>query len=354
MQETEQQELMYTTNLKNGLQEDSMKLYDEEGPNDKKPAAQNRLIEEPTLNNLNHIYEAYKESGSDNDNIEDSVKGENKKSSKEKDYTNIDKKKEGKQANLLNKEKPRYHHDIPRKKNEKALVTKDMALSNLGENIFIGDSAATSHMTSNKLGVYNLVPINRSVMIGNGQSISCTYKGKLDVICKHKDESMARETWDGKIVPQLNHDLFSFTRAMKEGWQMNGRWKEEGLVMELFKTIRASMKFDRMIPSGSLWLMGIKVQRVLDHAHSAMEPGKTISMSKLHQITGHTGEHLLRPTANYMRIKLTGKLAPCEVCAQAKIRQMNITKKKMKKLPTRPGYRVFMDICSLKQVSRKK
>ena len=30
----------------------------------------------------------------------------------------------------------------------------------------------------------------------------------------------------------------------------------------------------------------------------------------------------------------------------------NIPKKKMKKLPTRPGYRVFMDICSFKQVSR--
>ena len=193
---------------------------------------------------------------------------------------------------------------------------------------------------------------NWSVMIGNGQSISCTHKGKLDVICKHKDESMARETWDVKIVPQLNHDLFSFTKAMKEGWQMNGRWKEGGLVIELFKTTRASMKFDRMIPSGSSWLMRIKVQRVLDHAHSAMEPGKTISMSKLHQITGHTGEHLLRPTANFMRIKLTGKLAPCEVCAQAKIRQMNISKNKMKKLPTRPGYRVFMDICSFKQVSR--
>ena len=98
--------------------------------------------------------------------------------------------------------------------------------------------------------------------------------------------------------------------------------------------------------------MGIKVQRVLNHAHSAMEPWKTISMSKLHQITGHTGEHLLRPTANYMIIKLTGKLAPCEVCAKAKIRQVNIPKKKMKKLPTRPGNRVFIDICSFKQVSR--
>ena len=206
-------------------------------------------------------------------------------------------------------------------------------------------------MTSNKLGVYNLVPINGTVMIGNGRSISCAHKGKLDVICKHKDGSIARATWDVKIVPQLNQDLFSF-KAMKEGWEMNGRWKEGGLVIELFKTTRASMKFDRMIPSGSSWLMGIKVQRVLDHAHSVMEPGNTISMSKLHQITGHTGEHLLRPTANYMRLKLTGRLAPCEVCAQAKIRQRNVPKKKMKKLPTRPGYRVFIDICSFKQVFR--
>ena len=79
----------------------------------------------------------------------------------------MDEKKESKRADLLSKEKPRYHHDIPRRKgeNEKALVTKEIALSNLGRNIFIGDSAATSHMTSNELGVYNLVPINGSVMI---------------------------------------------------------------------------------------------------------------------------------------------------------------------------------------------
>ena len=68
---------------------------------------------------------------------------------------------------------------------------------------------------------------------------------------------MARETWDVKIVPELNHDLFSPTKAMKDGWQMNGRWKEGGLMIEQFKTTRASMKFDRMIPSGSSWLMGL-------------------------------------------------------------------------------------------------
>ena len=124
-EEPEQQQLVYITNLENRLQKDGMKLYDEEGPNDKKPAVENRLIEEPPLNNLNHVYELYEESGSDNDNIEDSLKGKNKQNSKEEDYTNMDEKKEGKQADLLNKEKPRYHHDIPRKRgeNEKALVT---------------------------------------------------------------------------------------------------------------------------------------------------------------------------------------------------------------------------------------
>ena len=40
-------------------------------------------------------------------------------------------------------------------------------------------------------------------MIGNGQSINCTHKGKLDVICKHKDGSMSKETWDVKSFPQL-------------------------------------------------------------------------------------------------------------------------------------------------------
>ena len=296
----------------------------------------------------------YKESGSDVDYIEDSLKGENKKNSKEDNYTNMDEEKEGKQADPLKSKITRSDHNIPRKKgeNEKALVAKEMELSHLGKNIFIGDSAATSHMTSNKMGVYNLIPIKGSVMIGNGKSISCTHKGKLDVICKHKDGSIARETWDVKIVPELNHDLFSFTTAMKDGWQMNGRWKEGGLMIELFKTTRASMKFDRMIPSGSSWLMGIRVQRIFDQAHVAMELGTTIFISKFHQITGHTGEHLLKPTANYMKLRLIGRLPPCEVCAKAKIRQRNIPKKKIKKLPTRPGYRVFMDICSFKQVSR--
>ena len=40
------------------------------------------LVEEPSLYNLNHVFEVYEESGSDADYIEDSLKGENKKNMK--------------------------------------------------------------------------------------------------------------------------------------------------------------------------------------------------------------------------------------------------------------------------------
>ena len=244
-----------------------------------------------------------------------------------------------------------HENQVKNDENDQALVSNEMTLSSIGKDIFIGDSAATSHMTNNRTKVYDLVPIRGSVMIGNGESISCTHKGKLDVICKHRDGSTARQTWEIKIVPKLNHDHFSFTKAMKEGWLMNGRWKEGGLMIELFKQAKTSMKFDRMIPSGSSWLMGIKTQRLVGQVHTAIEPGKSVPIWKFHQMTGHTGEYIMKTTADYMGIKLAGKLVPCEACAQAKIRQANIPKKKEPQVPSRPGYRLFIDISSFKHES---
>ena len=97
--------------------------------------------------------------------------------------------------------------------------------------------------------------------------------------------------------------------------------------------------------------MGIKTQRLVGQAHAVIDPGKSSPIWKFHQITGHTGEHLLKPTAENMGIKLTGKLEPCEVCTQVKIRQASVPKKKQKQVPSRPGYRMFIDISSFKHES---
>ena len=89
----------------------------------------------------------------------------------------------------------------------------------------------------------------------------------------------------------------------------------------------------------------------MGQAHAVIEPGKSIPIWKFHQIIGHTGENLLKTTAKYMGIKLTGKLEPCETCAQVKIRQANVHKKKETQVPSRPGYRLFIDISSFKHES---
>ena len=100
---------------------------------------------------------------------------------------------EGKHADPKKVKKTQEGHENQEKndENDQALVSNEMTLSSIGKDIYIGDSAATSHMTNNRTGVYDLIPIRGSVMIGNGESISCTHKGKLDVICKHRDGSTA-------------------------------------------------------------------------------------------------------------------------------------------------------------------
>ena len=141
----------------------------------------------------------------------------------------------------------------------------------------------------------------------------------------------------------LNHDLFSFTSAMKSGWQMNGRWKKNGIGIELFKKGHDNFRFDRMIPSGSSCLMGVKVKRIVGGA----QKGKKIPIQKLHYMMGNTGKHLINPTTKYLDIQVTGKLNPYEHWTRVKIRQANIPKISKNEQAKNPGERIFIDISSM-------
>ena len=84
-EEPEQQQIVYITNLEDGLRKDGTTMYEEEVANEKKPAARNRPIEVPSLNNPNHVFDTYGEYDSDVIYIEDFSKGEARKNSKEHD-----------------------------------------------------------------------------------------------------------------------------------------------------------------------------------------------------------------------------------------------------------------------------
>ena len=107
-----------------------------------------------------------------------------------------------------------------------------------------------------------------------------------------KMDQLQKDTWEIEVVSQLNHDLFSLTSTMKSGWQINWRWKRNGIEIDLFKKGHDSFRFDRVIPSGSSWLMGVKVKTIVGRAHSLIEKGKKIPIQKT---TLHDGTHRKTP-----------------------------------------------------------
>ena len=83
---------------------------------------------------------------------------------------------------------------------------------------------------------------------------------------------------------------------MENGLQMNGRWKKNGIDIELYKRGYGNFRFDRMITSGSCWLMVVNVKRVIGRAHSKI------------CMMGNTGRHLINPATKCLGIQTTGKL----------------------------------------------
>ena len=81
-EEPESGQLVYITNLENGLQMNGTELNDEIGPNAKKPVAYNRPAEMPSLNNLKYEIDIYGETGNDSEHIEDFPKGKKKRTRK--------------------------------------------------------------------------------------------------------------------------------------------------------------------------------------------------------------------------------------------------------------------------------
>ena len=75
---------------------------------------------------------------------------------------------------------------------------------------------------------------------------------------------------------------YSASPGHENGWEMNGKWKNNGIEIELFKKGHDNFRFDRMIPSGTSWLMGVKVKIVIGRAPSMIEQGRKVLIQKLH------------------------------------------------------------------------
>jgi hypothetical protein len=92
-------------------------------------------------------------------------------------------------------------------------------------NIWIGDTAATVHMTPQEEGMVNMRNTRGGITVGNGEVMVTKKKG--DIPCefcnRHGNMVHTGKITDVALIKNCQFNLFSVTKMMREGWKVKWR-----------------------------------------------------------------------------------------------------------------------------------
>ena len=184
------------------------------------------------------------------------------------------------------------------------------------EDLWIGDSVASSHMMGSEEHVFNTKLITGSVRTANGAHMKMLCEGDINVDVITKNGDVTSGTLRVKVIPGMKQKLFSFTQAMMGGWTMQGGQTKQGeLFIALTHEDHKPIIFDRVLKAGNSVLLAAKmVIKNPEEVNAAIVNGKQ-SKEYFHRVTGHTGHHLMDTTAKYYKVDLTGKVNNCRSCS---------------------------------------
>ena len=219
------------------------------------------------------------------------------------------------------------------------------------EDLWIGDSGASSHMMGSEEHVYNKKLISGSMRTANGAHMKMLCEGDINVDVLTKNDDVTSGTLRVKVIPGMKQKLFSFTQALLGGWTMQGGQTKQGeLFVALTHEDHKPIIFDRVLKAGNSVLLAAKmVIRNPEEVNAVIVNGNQ-SKEYFHRVTGHAEHHLMDATAKYYKVNLTGKVNNCLSCSLEKIRQKNIPKKNEDKSEN-PGERMYLDNSSMRKPS---
>ena len=115
------------------------------------------------------------------------------------------------------------------------------------EDLWIGDSGASSHMMGSEEHVSNKKLITGSVRTANGAHMKMLCEGDMNVDIITKNGDVTSGTLRVKVIPGMKQKLFSFTQAMMGGWTMQGGQTKQGeLFIALTHEDHKPIIFDRV------------------------------------------------------------------------------------------------------------
>ena len=95
-------------------------------------------------------------------------------------------------------------------------------MDEVDEDLWIGDSGASTHLIGSEKDVFDKKMIKVSVNTANSEKMKIRCEGKVNVSHFTKTGYKSKGTLSVKVVEGLKIKLFSFTTALSKGWIMNG------------------------------------------------------------------------------------------------------------------------------------
>ena len=140
------------------------------------------------------------------------------------------------------------------------------------EDLWIGDSGASSHMMGSEEHVFNNKLISGSMTTANGAHRKMLCEGDINVDVITKNGDVTSSTLRVKVIPGMKQRLFSFTQAMLGGWSMQGGQTKQGeLFIALTHEDHQPIIFDRLLKAGnSVLLAGKMVIKNPEEVNSAI------------------------------------------------------------------------------------
>ena len=96
------------------------------------------------------------------------------------------------------------------------------------EDLWIGDSGASSNMMGSEEHVFNKKLTSGSKRTANGAHMKMLCEGDINVDVITKNGDVTSGTLRIKVIPGMKLKLFSFTQAMLGGWSMQGGQTKQG------------------------------------------------------------------------------------------------------------------------------
>jgi hypothetical protein len=128
-------------------------------------------------------------------------------------------------------------------------------------NLWIGDSGASCHMTCSMDGMINVREVNSPVQVGTGQAIPCTKMGDKKVRVVQEDGAMKDIVLENcKYVPGLFTNLFSINTALAKDWMISNK----GITISLDKD-DTRISFDKTLRTDNGAITGVEMVPRMDN-----------------------------------------------------------------------------------------